>query len=185
MTNEETLELLKPIMLDGSEKVGDKVYCLPFGEVEITDIKEDDEYPIFINVFGLQFSIHGYNVFIHKIPTLFKCNPFEWLNDQLFIEQRQNEMLVAELKERDNNQERVIEVLQGNKWLKRVLVKTTKANHALCWSVAETIEDAINEREVHIWHVWRELPIQKTITKEQALQMLAENGVDTTNLIIE
>ena len=51
MTNEETLELLKPIMLDGSEKVGDKVYCLPFGEVEITDIKEDDEYPIFINVF--------------------------------------------------------------------------------------------------------------------------------------
>ena len=167
MTNKETLELLKPIMLDGSEKVGDKVYCLPFGEVEITDIKEDDEYPIFINVFGLQFSIHGYNVFIHKIPTLFKCNPFEWL---------------ASL---TNNQERIIEVLQGNKWLKRVLVKTTKANHALCWSLAETIEDAINEREVHIWHVWREVPTQKTITKEEALQMLAENGVDTTNLIIE
>lgn len=166
MTNEETLELLKPIMLDGSERVGDKVYCLPFGEVEITDIKKDDEYPIFINVFGLQFSIHGYNVFIHKIPTLFKCNPFEWLAS------------------RTNNQERVIEVLDGSIWKKRVLI-AIKNGFAICWGIAENIEQSKNIASVSFYDKWREVPTQKTITKEEALQMLAENGVDTTNLIIE
>lgn len=167
MTNEETLELLKPIMLDGSEKVGDKVYCLPFGEVEITDIKKDDEYPIFINVFGLQFSIHGYNVFIHKIPTLFKCNPFEWLAS------------------RTNNQERVIEVKYvSGEWRKRVLL-TVKDGYAICWWIADDYECAKGTYSTTVWREWREVPIQKRITKEEALKMLAKNGVDTTNLIIE
>ena len=167
MAYEQTLELLKPIMLDGSEKVGDRLYFFPFGEVEITAITIGTDYSIHTNIIGPRFTINGYNSLTHSMPTLFKCNPFEWLAS------------------RNNNQERIIEVLQGNKWLKRVLVKTTKANHALCWSVAETIEDAINEREVHIWHVWREVPTQKLITKQEALQMLEEKGVDISNLIIE
>ena len=35
MGNEKLLETLKPIMLDGLEPVGDKVYCVIYGDGEI------------------------------------------------------------------------------------------------------------------------------------------------------
>lgn len=204
MTNEETLNLLKPIMLDGTEKVGDKVFHATRGYCEISQkitSKSTNTMLISIQYDALSFSLFMGNGFVSNVdifPTLFKVNPFEWLNDQLFIEKRQNEMLIAELKDRDNSQERVIEAYHGkNGWVKRVL-HCVKNGHAICWDGCESIDEAKDSTRLSTWTTWRELPTK--ITKEEALKMceengidindvilnvLAEKGVDTTNLIIE
>ena len=167
MTYEQTLELLKPIMLDGSEKVGDRLHCLPFGEVEITAITIGTDYPIYTNIAGARFTINGYNSLTHSMPTLFKCNPLEWLAS------------------RNNNQERIIEVKDaGGGWRKRVLLMA-KNGYAICWAGTDTIEGAKDSYGTTVWCEWREVPTQKLITKQEALQMLEEKGVDISNLIIE
>lgn len=168
MTNEETLELLKPIMLDGTEKVGDKLFDIRFGECEITQKDENKMYPIEVYSKGNKddYTINGKEFESDKFPVIFKTNPFEYL---------------AKL---NNNQERVIEVHTGNDWVKRVLV-TIKNGYAICWSSSESVEDAKKEISTISWKKWRELSDVKSITKEEALKMLAEKGVDTTNLTIE
>ena len=163
MTNKETLELLKPIMLDGTEKAGDKVFSLVFGCIEIVDIDYEDAFPILTSVrsrFKKDGRVYPDNIF----PDLFKTNPFEYL---------------AKL---NNNQERVIEVMSGNRWIKRVLIMV-KHGRAICWDLEDNILDAKNSMSASAWGQWREVP--KSITKEEALKMLAEKGVDTTNLTIE
>lgn len=154
-------------MLDGSEKVGDRLYSYPFGEIEITAITIGTDYPIYTNICGPRFTIHGYNSLTHSMPTLFKCNPFEWLAS------------------RTNNQERIIEVKDANgEWRKRVLLMV-KNGYAICWATSDNIESAKRMVSTDYFSEWREVPIQKLITKQEALQMLAEKGVDTSNLIIE
>lgn len=162
MTNEETLNLLKQIMLDGTEKAGDKVYCTMHGDSMI-EVIENATYQI--KTHATSYTHLGFMMVNNQLPTLFKVNPFEWLAKQ------------------NNSQERVIEVqdLDGI-WLKRV-VFAIKNGMAICWDVAENIEDAKKRISTSAWETWRELPTK--ITKEEALKMLSEKGYDTTNLIIE
>lgn len=52
--------------------------------------------------------------------------------------------------------ERVIEVLLDNEWVKRVLI-TIKDGEAICWTGATTIEEAKKSNSVSIRPIWREL----------------------------
>lgn len=164
MTNEETLKLLKPIMLDGSEKEGDKLYHIRGGEVTVGGTSMGREYPIWVTHANSphSFTADGFCLKTDALPSLFKTNPYEWLAMQ--------------------NQERMIEVNSCGGWTRRVLIKVVDGK-AKCWNNASTIADAAREAYTSTWDEWRELPT--TITKEEALKMLAEKGVDTTNLIIE
>jgi len=159
MTTEQTLKLLKPIMLDGSEKEGDKVYSTLKGDCVIDRITSGS-YPIHAS--GNSFTDTGMYHEGSLLPSLFKCNPYEWLAEQ--------------------EKERVIEVKNNGVWSKRVLIKITNG-YAVCWNWATTIEASKEQKSLTSWEEWREL--HTTITKEEALKMLAERGVDTTNLIIE
>lgn len=135
MTNEETLELLKPIMLDGTEKVGYKVFSSLYGEGTIIEVTKQPIYPLvakFIND-TITYTKYGYEITLATFPTLFKTNPFEYL---------------ANL---NNNQERVIEVHTNNGWVKRVLV-TIKSGYAICWSTSDNIEDARKEIITTPWN---------------------------------
>ena len=164
MTNEETLKLLKPIMLDGSEKEGDKLYHIRWGEVTVGGATVGREYPIWVTHANSphSFTANGFCLKTDALPSLFKTNPYEWLAMQ--------------------NQGRVIQVKFNETWEHRVL-QSVKNGYAICWVGAETIEQAKLQTETSKWKEWREL--STTITKAEALKMLAEKGVDTTNLIIE
>jgi hypothetical protein len=164
MTNEETLKLLKPIMLDGSEKEGDKLYHIRWGWVTVGGTTVGREYPIWVTHANSphSFTADGFCLKTDALPSLFKRNPYEWLAQQ--------------------NQGRVIEVNSSGKWIRRVLIKVVNGK-AKCWNSATTISEADTESSTSTWKEWRELPTK--ITKEEALKMLAEKGVDITNLIIE
>ena len=164
MTTEQTLQLLKPIMLDGTEKEWDKLYHIRYGEVGIQGIRCGATYSIHIQNGSDIYSAtsRGFSVESDMLPILFKTNPYEWLAKQ--------------------NQGRVIEVNSSGKWIRRVLIKVVNGK-AKCWNSATTISEADTESSTSTWKEWRELPTK--ITKEEALKMLAEKGVDTTNLIIE
>lgn len=149
MTNEETLNLLKPIMLDGSEKVGDNVWLISHGIVEITEIYPHRTYSII--ALGNGYTQKGYANDTHQTPSLFKVNPFEWLMNKY------------------KNQERLISVLDGNIWKNRVLISFTDKG-ALCWSDAETVSDAKNDTTARCFGVWKEIP--RTITISDAFKML-------------
>lgn len=164
MTNEETLKLLKPIMLDGSEKEGDKVYHIRYGEVGIQGIRCGATYSIHIQNGSDIYSStsRGFSLESDMLPILFKTNPYEWLSKQ--------------------KQEREIEVFVDNHWEPRVLIKVVDGV-AVCWVNARGVDEAQFYCGTSTYLEWRELPTK--ITKEEALKMLAERGVDTTNLIIE
>ena len=164
MTNEETLKLLKPIMLDGSEKEGDKLFHIRWGEVTVGGTTIGREYPIWVTHANSphSFTANGFCLKTDALPSLFKTNPYEWLSEQ--------------------EKERVIEVKTNGVWRKRVLIKITNGR-AVCWNWATTIVDSKEQEGLTAWEDWRELPTK--ITKEEALKMLAEKGVDITNLIIE
>ena len=159
MTNEETLKLLKPIMLDGSEKEGDKVYSTLKGDCVIYRITSGG-YPI--HALGNSFTDAGMYHEGSRLPLLFKTNPYEWLAKQ--------------------KQEREIEVFVDNHWEPRVLIKVVDGV-AVCWVNARSVDEAQFYCGTSTYPEWRELPTK--ITKAEALKMLAEKGVDTTNLIIE
>lgn len=172
MTNEETLNLLKPIMLDGTEKEGDKVFHATRGYCKISQkitSKSTNTMLISIQYDALSFSLFTDKGFVSNVdifPTLFRVNPFEWLA-------------------KNNNQERVVEVKNAiDEWMPRVLIKVIDGK-AVIWRYATTIESAKSEWLTEIVKEWRELPTEKVITKDEALKMLAEKGYDTTNLIIE
>jgi len=170
MTNEETLELLKPIMLDGTEKIGDKVFSILLGELTITDISNSGVYVILCG--DVTFTKDG---FWRKkedvLPTLFKTNPFEYLSKL------------------NNNQERVIEVKTRNGlYIPKVCIKVLDG-YAVCWQSGnslDNIDPSVGSCTFPPAN-WREVqqPQPKSITKEEALKILAEKGVDTTNLTIE
>ena len=164
MTNEETLKLLKPIMLDGSEKVGDKLYHIRWGEVTVGGTSTGREYPIWVTHANSphSFTANGFCLKTDALPSLFKTNPYEWLSKQ--------------------KQEREIEVFVDNHWEPRVLIKVVDGV-AVCWVNARSVDEAQFYCGTSTYLEWRELPT--TITKEEAIKMLAEKGVDTTNLIIE
>ena len=164
MTNEETLKLLKPIMLDGSEKEGDKLYHTRWGEVTVGGTSSGREYPIWVTHANSphSFTANGFCLKTDALPSLFKTNPYEWLSKQ--------------------KQEREIEVFVDNHWEPRVLIKVVDGV-AVCWVNARGVDEAQFYCCTSTYLEWRELPTK--ITKEKALKMLAEKGVDTTNLIIE
>lgn len=165
MTTEQMLQLLKPIMLDGTEKEGDKLYHIRWGEVTIDGVNLWRDYPIWVTHANSphSFTADGFSITTDALPPLFKTNPYEWLAEQ--------------------EKERVILIKNNNGvWCKRVLIKITNGR-AVCWNLATTIEATKEQEGATAWEEWREL--QTTITKEEALKMLAEKGVDTTNLIIE
>lgn len=169
MTNEETLELLKPIMLDGTEKEGDMVYHIFKGFAKIRKINYGAVLPIELDF--KSFTKTGFSSDSYDMPVLFKTNPFEYL---------------AKL---NNNQVRVIEVWAYDlKWKYAVVIRVVDGV-ACCCIESDTIEGAKENAKLnpnvkmYSSNCWRE--IGKSITKEEALKMLAEKGVDTTNLTIE
>ena len=165
MTTEQTLQLLKPIMLDGTEKEGDKLHHLRWGEVTVGGFDFWREYPIWVSYRNSphSFTADGFSITTDALPSLFKTNPYEWLAEQ--------------------EKERVILIKNNNGvWCKRVLIKIING-YAVCWNWATTIEASKEQEGLTAWEEWRELPT--TITKEEALKMLAEKGVDTASLIIE
>lgn len=145
------LEILKPILIDfDSLKVGDKLWSFELGECTCGSINKQSSYPI--SVYSdtqtiLTYSENGVHSVDWAYPSLFKCNPFEWLANQ-------------------NNQERVIEVWCDNKWMKRVL-HMFKNDTVICWRFAETIEEAKHETRTTSFTRWREVPqtIELTIAE--------------------
>jgi len=145
------LEILKPILIDfDSLKVGDTLWCIPNGDCVVEKLTNGTAFPIECkcNLKRIEaYTNEGRYYQTDANPSLFKCNPFEWLAAQ-------------------NNQERVIEVWDGANWMKRVLFMV-KNNKAICWEVAETIEDAKKRVCTNTWAEWRELPqtIELTIAE--------------------
>lgn len=168
MTNEETLNLLKPIMLDGTEKVGDKVYCVLRGFGQIESLQHTNQYPL-----------------------LFKCS-----KDLTSYTKSGFEIDSHEFPSQNNNQERVIQVLSNVGWIPRVL-HIVKNGEAICWDT-NTLEHVSLTTTTTTYLEWRELPAKITKeealrrcdeigidAKDMLLNALSESGADTTNLIIE
>jgi len=145
------LEILKPILIDSeSLKVGDRLWSLEIENCVCKDILPTHKYAIIAGnneVRNRSYTDNGYCSIDNNYPSLFKCNPFEWLANQ-------------------NNQERVIEVWCDNEWVKRIL-HMFKNGKAICWGFAETIEDAKYETRTTTYIKWRELPqtIELTIAE--------------------
>ena len=77
----DVLNLLKPIILDGTEKIGDSVYCLIRGECTINNIS-DGIYSLETkhNIYGiLTYTKEGLIREKNQYPTLYKTDPFKWL----------------------------------------------------------------------------------------------------------
>lgn len=77
----DVLNILKPIMLDGTEKIGDSVYCLIRGACTIHNINE--------GIYSLETNHNLYGILTYtkqglireknQYPTLYKEDPFNWL----------------------------------------------------------------------------------------------------------
>ena len=128
-------------------KEGDKVYHVSDGWTEITAINEKSFY---IKGYYYSFRFNGKFLEEDQNPSVYPYNPFE-------------------------NQERVVEVLTSyGKWVKRVLI-IEKDGVALCWSLAETLEEAKNKSEATTWKQWREIQEpQKELTQEEKINILWE-----------
>lgn len=88
-------------------KVGDKVYHVSWGWVEVTDndgsaFEIQDEY---------WYNYNGKFIDSNENPTIYPYNPF------------------------DQNQERVVKVLDDNQgWIKRKLITELPMNKVVCWN---------------------------------------------------
>jgi uncharacterized protein (UPF0297 family) len=132
-------------------KVGDKVWDIMKGEVEITNVKAGDEYTIATKYDT--FTKEGKNHINSLIPRLYSKNPFELLN----------------------NQERVILVrnFESEDWEPRVLIMY-KNERAVCWTGAETIEEAKLTNKTTRFKFWKELEEPKELTLEEKFKNLKE-----------
>lgn len=145
------LEILKPILIDfDSLKVGDKLWSIELGECVVKKLTKSITFPIECAASLKKIEAYSNDGIYYQTnthPSLFKCNPFEWLANK-------------------NNQERVIEVWNGSNWIQRVL-HMVKHDIAICWGNAKTIEESKNQTTFSYWSTWRELPqtIELTIAE--------------------
>lgn len=72
---------------------------------------------------------------------------------------------ISEITKEDNT-ERVIEVLRNGVWIPRVLLMF-KHNHAICWNYAETIEESKNVSNATVWDEWREIQPKVELTNDE------------------
>ena len=128
-------------------KEGDKVYHVLLGWCEITSICEQS---FFIKGCYYSFKFSGKFTDEDLNPTIYPYNPFE------------------------QNQERVVEVFTTyGKWVKRVLI-AEKDGKAVCWVLAETLEEAKNKSEAQTWSEWREIQPKKELTFKEKVNLLWE-----------
>ena len=137
--------------------------------------------------FGSDYYSNERNDFLFHFPNSKNHNGFIAGNHYFieleygYTEVSEQEFLAEFAKPKFDNTERVIEVrdYEHNEWEKRVLCKFIE-NKPVCWINAETIEEAKSEYMTKFWNFWREIPIKETITKEEAEELLAENGIHKT-----
>jgi hypothetical protein len=131
------MELPKEYYIDfDTLKVGEKVWHILKGEIKITELHYDKrEYPIGLSD-GKNYCKDGKDYSKDKFPVLYSKNPFELLN----------------------NQERVILVrnFESEDWEPRVLIMY-KNERAVCWTGAETIEEAKLTNKTTRFKFWKEL----------------------------
>ena len=128
-------------------KVGDEVYHAVWGWTNIS-VKEKKYFEVF-NC-AEPFLMNGKRNLINVNPTIYPYNPFK------------------------QNQERVVEVFTTyGKWVKRVLI-AEKDGKAVCWVLAETLEEAKNKSEAQTWSEWREIQPKKELTFKEKVNLLWE-----------
>ena len=162
----ETLELLKPYMIDFDKlKVGDKVFSTECGYGNIKEIypSTDTLYPIIVdfqnNRVEQTFTRKGYCFESNELPQLFKCNIFEALAKP--------------------NQERVVLVSDdGQKWNKRVFIREIKTSvyKFLTWNYAESLETSKLSTGTEYWKYMKELEAKPSIPEYTMEEAIAKMG---------
>jgi hypothetical protein len=126
-------------------KVGDKVYHIAMGWVTVN---YNDGHGIEVNECKM-YNMDGREDSKDENPTIYPYNPFE------------------------KNIERVVEVFDCGKWVKRVFI-TEKSGGVVCWNAAEDFENSKEVTRTTFWETWREIEPEKELTQEEKINLLWE-----------
>ncbi len=155
-------EILKLADLSGV-KVGDTIWTISDGEIEVANVKLEDSFPIRTGkVTYTTYTLDGKYQHYDKYPSAFTRNPFENIGFQ------ERWMLVSS---------------GGESWYKRK-VFMEKNGKFLAWNGAETDEEVIKSTNCAGWSYAKEIEEPKDI--ELTLEQIAEKfGVSVESIKIK